>query len=246
MTTRHKIMLFASSMVLATSSQVMAQGWGAGPLPRQGVCFYRDPSFRGEYFCAGAGENRDRVPAGMNDRISSIRIIGRVEVTVFRDIDYKGRSTRFDDDVRNLKDEGWNDLISSLRVRSTASGSGGGGFGRSGNDPDRIVRRAYQDILEREPDATGLRIYRSHIIDDGWSESDVRDSLRKSPEFREKNTMTLAKAQDTVRRAYLSVLKREPDAGSRGYVEKVFREHWTQQDVERELRKSDEFRGRAR
>ena len=109
-------------------------------------------------------------------------------------------------------------------------------------DADRIVRRAYQDILDREPDEAGLRQYRSRIIDDGWSEAQVRDALRKSPEYRQKSTMTRQKAQDIVRRAYLSVVKREPDAGSRGYVDRVLRDKWTQSDVERELRKSPEYR----
>jgi hypothetical protein len=108
-------------------------------------------------------------------------------------------------------------------------------------DPDKIVRRAYQDILNREPDEAGLRQYRSRIIDDGWTETQVRDALRKSPEYREKNTMTRAKAQEIVRKAYLSVLKREPDAGSRGYVDRVLKDKWTQSDVERELRKSPEY-----
>jgi hypothetical protein len=58
--------------------------------------------------------------------------------------------------------------------------------------------------------------------------------------------MTYAKAQDVVRRAYLEVLKREPDPASRPFVDKVFREHWTQQDVERELRNSPEYRNRRR
>jgi hypothetical protein len=58
--------------------------------------------------------------------------------------------------------------------------------------------------------------------------------------------MTRAKAEDIVRRAYLSVLKREPDSGSRGYVDRVLRDKWTQQDVERELRKSAEYRNRNR
>src|SRR5712692_1065443 len=74
-------------------------------------------------------------------------------------------------------------------------------------DADRIVRRAYQDILDREPDEAGLRQYRSRIIDDGWSEAQVRDALRKSPEYRQKSTMTRQKAQEIVRRAYLSILK---------------------------------------
>ena len=119
-----------------------------------------------------------------------------------------------------------------------------GSYGRLTEDPDRIIHRAYQDILDREPDTAGLRLYRSHMIDDGWSEAKVREALRKSPEYREKSTMTLPKAQDIVRRAYLAVLKREPDAASQGYVDRVLRDRWSQQDVERELRKSEEYKRR--
>jgi Peptidase inhibitor family I36 len=232
--------------ILILTSPVLAQQWGTGPVPREGVCFYRDADFRGEYFCASRGETLSRVPSDMNDRISSIRIFGRVEVTVFKDREFDGRSTRFNSDVRDLADEGWNDRISSIRVRGFGYGGGGGNggwYGRPG-DVERIIRRAYQDILRREPDQEGLRVYRSHMIDDGWSEAQVREELRNSPEYRELNTMTYPKAQDIVRRAYLTVLKREPDAGSRDYVDKVMREHWTQADVERELRKSPEYRNK--
>ena len=251
-----RAVLLAFFAVLATSSTVMAQRWGRTGLPRDGVCFYKDTNFHGDYFCARAGDNFSALPDGMNDRITSIRIFGRAEVTVFRDVRFDGRSSRFDDDIRNLKDEGWNDLISSIRVRSASGsrfrrsgggfggGSGSGSLGRPTDDPDQIVRRAYQDILERQPDPAGLRLYRSHIIDDGWTEAQVREALRKTPEFRQTNTMTYEKAQDIVRRAYFSVLRREPDPGSRGYADKVFREHWSQQDVERELRKSPEYRNR--
>ena len=55
----------------------------------------------------------------------------------------------------------------------------------------------------------------------------------------------LKDARETVRRAYQNVLKREPDAASSGYVDKVLRQHWTQADVEKELRKSPEFRNRG-
>jgi hypothetical protein len=182
----------------------------------------------------------------MNDKISSIRVFGRADVTVFQDVRFSGRSVRIGGDVRNLKDEGWNDRISSLRVRGAGGGSFGS-FGRPAEDPDRAIRRAYQDILDREPDAQGMRTYRRHMIDDGWSEAEVRESLRKSPEYREKSVMTPVKAQEIVRRAYQNVLRRDPDAGSQGYVDRVIRDHWSQQDVERELRKSDEYRnGRKR
>jgi hypothetical protein len=241
--------VFAGLAVLATSSAAMAQRWGREGVPRDGVCFYKDPNFNGDYFCARSGDSLTSVPDGMNDRISSVKIFGRTEVTVFKDVRFAGRSSRFDADIRNLKDVGWNDLISSIRVRS-ASGGGFGGRpggvspGRPTEDPERLVRRAYQDILERQPDSAGLRLYRSRIIDEGWTEAQVRDDLRNSREYREKSSMTPAKAQDIVRRAYLAVLRREPDPASRGFVDRVLRDHWSQQDVERELRNSAEYRNK--
>jgi hypothetical protein len=221
-----------------------AQRWGRPDFPRAGACFFRDSNFRGDYFCADAGREFSSLPSGTNDEISSIRIFGDAEVTVFQDRRFEGRSTRFRGDVRNLKDEGWNDRLSSLRVRDVR---GGGSRARGGGgDPDRIVRRAYEDILDRQPDTPGLRLYRSRIIDDGWSEQDVREALRKSPEYRQKTTMTRPKAEEIVRRAYLSVLNREPDSGSRTYVDRVLRDKWTEQDVASELRKSPEYRNKHR
>lgn len=141
------------------------------------------------------------------------------------------------------------DSVPSRRAKAEGPdrehGRHAGDHGRSARDRgdgDRIVRSAYEDIPGREPDTAGRCHYRSRVIDDGWSEEQVRDALRKSPEFREKNTMTRARAEEIVRRAYPSVLDREPDAGSRGYVDRVLRDHWTQPDVERELRKSAEYR----
>ena len=223
--------------ILAVASTAFAQRWGRGREPRDGACFYEDRNFGGQYFCVDAGSTLPTIPEGMGDRISSLRLFGRAQVTIFRDYRFSGRSTRFDRDVRDLRSEGWNDAISSIDVR----GRGGRGSGGAG-DADRIVRRAYDDILEREPDAAGLRLYRSRIIDDGWTEAQVRDALRRSPEYRKLST---DKARELVRRAYLNVLKREPDAGAGGYVNRVLRDRWTQADVERELRKSPEYRGRG-
>jgi Peptidase inhibitor family I36 len=245
-----KAVLLAVFAVLTSASAAMAQRWGREHSPRDGVCFYRDTNFHGDYFCVASGGELSRVPEDMNDKITSIRIFGRAEVIVFKDIRFVGGSSRFDFDVRNLKDEGWNDRISSMRVQFPGGyGNRGGSSGYGGNrsqDPDRIIRRAYQDLLEREPDQSGLRLYRSRMIDEGWTETQVRESIRDSQEYREKSTMTYAKAQEIVRRAYQSVLRREPDPGSRGYVDKVMRDHWTQQDVERELRKSAEYRNKGR
>ena len=182
-----KVLLFASLAVLAASSSLSAQQWGRSAFPRDGVCFFKDPDFRGDYFCARAGDSIGSLGKDMNDEISSMRLFGDAEVTVFQDVKFSGRSSRFDREVRDMKRAGWDDKISSFRVRSVRGNGNGGG-----------------------------------------------------------PSMTQAKAQDIVRRAYLSVLKREPDSGSAGFVEKVMREGWMQPDVERELRKSDEYRNKRK
>ncbi len=90
-------------------------------------------------------------------------------------------------------------------------------------------------------------MYRSKVLDQGWDEQDVRRALMKSPEYRERNRLSDEDAEEIVRRAYLSVLDREPDpAGMRGYKAKVLNDHWNAEDVARELRKSDEYRSKQR
>jgi hypothetical protein len=234
-----------------TAARAEAQRFGRLPQPRAGACFYRDANFRGDYFCVRSGDAIDALPNDLNDQISSIRMLGgEVEVTIFQNREFKGKSKRFGEDVRNLRDEGWNDRLSSVRVqgfsRSGRDRDRDRGFGRDNGSAERIVRRAYQDILNREPDEAGLRLYRSHIIDDHWTEEQVRETLRGSPEYRTKTTMTRERATEIVRLAYLSVLNREPDAASQGYIDHVLRDKWTEEDVARELRKSPEARGQGR
>jgi hypothetical protein len=159
-----------------------AQQWGRPQVPHAGACFYRDADFGGDYFCATAGNAIAALPPGMNDQISSVRTFGSAVVTIFQDGRFHGRSQDFAGDVRNLRGGGWNDRISSVRV---ATGFWGGGGHYSGN-PDSIVRRAYQDILLRTPDAEGYRLYRGRITNEGWSEQQVREALRDSPEYRTK------------------------------------------------------------
>ena len=161
--------------------------WGRPRTPRAGACFYRDAGYRGDYFCVEAGESISSLPRGLNDEISSIQTFGDAEVEVFQDISYRGRARRFDSSVRNLRDDGWNDRLSSVRVSRR-------GGGRDRDDRRRPAR------------------------------------------------LTQAQAEDIVRRAYQSVLKRDPDPGSRGFLDKVLNDGWTQVDVERELRNSDEYR----
>ena len=95
------------------------------------------------------------------------------------------------------------------------------------------------------PTTTGWSSTRNQITDHGWDEHDVREALRKSPEFRQKNAMTREKAEEIVNRAYRSVLGREADSGGmQGYVQRVLRDHWSEADVARALRNSDEYRNK--
>jgi hypothetical protein len=71
----------------------------------------------------------------MGDRISSIRMTGNSEVTVFRDTDMRGRSTRFIDDVRDFKGRGWNDQISSLEVSTARPANRNAGGWRKDRPP---------------------------------------------------------------------------------------------------------------
>jgi peptidase inhibitor family I36 len=133
---RSQIAVIMGLMSLVVCQTVSAQPrWGSERVPSQGACFYQDANFHGKYFCARPGERLSSLPSGMGDKISSVRIFGPAEVTVFKDSNMRGRSARFIGDVRNLKSEGWNDQISSLDVTSGRDYSGYGGYGR-GRGPE--------------------------------------------------------------------------------------------------------------
>ena len=108
--------------------------WGRERVPTQGACFYQDANFRGNYFCVRQGDRLASLPSGMSDKISSVRVFGSSEVTVFRDANMRGRSARFINQVQNLKGEGWNDQISSLEVSSGRDYSAYGGNGGRARD----------------------------------------------------------------------------------------------------------------
>ena len=54
--------------------------------------------------------------------------------------------------------------------------------------------------------------------------------------------MTRGQAQAMVRSAYQNVLGREPDPGSAGWVDSVFNNKLSQQQLENELRNSAEYK----
>jgi len=144
----------------------------------------------------------------------------------------------------NIVDRNWTEQDVREALRNSPEYQSGAARTSSA---DRIIRRAYQDILGREPDAEGLSTYRRNIIERGWDEQDVRTALRRSPERRGQVTgqrgLTDADATDMVRRAYQSVLKREPDeAGLQEYKARILNDRWTEQQVVSALRSSPERR----
>ena len=245
-----RLVSLVSGLLFVFATAVTAQRLRQDLEPRDGACFYENFNYGGNFFCVGAGESLEAMPRGMNDRVSSIRTFGRSAVTVYRDDSFSGGSVHFDDDVPDLRQANWNDLISSVQVRGTSYGYRGGNDDRSAWSTNGIVRRAYRDVLGREPDAEGLQYYRNRIVDGGWSEAQVRQDLRRSNEYKTRTSdagsplMTRTRAESMVRSAYRSVLNREPDPASEGYVEHVLRDGWSQADIERDLRRSAEYRNR--
>ena len=111
-----RLAVLSGLAVLGGVGAAFAQTWGRPEEPRSGACFYEHPNFGGRYFCAAAGDATAMVPEKMNDRISSIRVFGHAEVTVFKDRDFRGDLRRFDRDMSDLRAVGFNDRISSFRV----------------------------------------------------------------------------------------------------------------------------------
>lgn len=111
---------------------------------------------------------------------------------------------------------------------------------RNPHAPDAIIDRAYDDLLEREPDAEGRAHYRS-LLERGESERQIRARIRESLEFR----VTLPDSK--TRRAYLAVLGREADPeGLQGYRHRIVDDRWTEEDVMNSLRQTAEYRNRKK
>ncbi len=134
MRTRINIVMFVGLMLAGTAA-VSAQRWGlpSSTAPRVGVCFYEHAEFEGRSFCLAPSQSLSTMPDDMRDKSSSIRVMPRSQATVYIDDRFGGGSARFNSDVLNLEPEGWNDIISSLRVENDGLRWGGRGpqWGRS-------------------------------------------------------------------------------------------------------------------
>ena len=106
-------------------SQGQYEGWGSGNKPSDGVCFYRDENYRGENFCVSSNESVRNIGDRYNDSISSIRVFGRAEVTVYDNESFNGSRQTISRDVPNLG--AWSDRITSFQV--TSGRQSGGQYG---------------------------------------------------------------------------------------------------------------------
>lgn len=147
----------------------------------------------------------------------------------------------------HIIDDGWTEkeMRDELRARRDDDYSTSSSKNRKTREqteaPEVVVRRAYQDVLGRDPDPSGMRIYRSRIIDDGWTERQIREDLRKSAEFKGKDSDTI------IYRAYQDVLGRDPDAtGLAIYRKHIIKDGWSEKQIRDDLRNSQEYRNRRR
>jgi hypothetical protein len=112
-------------LLLFTSLPAFAQWqWGRPRPPRAGACFYKDSNFRGDAFCLKVGDRWPSMPAGFNDKITSIRVFGGARGRVFANDNFGGASFLIDRSVNDLRripvsdnpSKNWNNRISSIAV----------------------------------------------------------------------------------------------------------------------------------
>ena len=222
-------MLTGLSM-LVLSSSASAQYSRRAAYPESGACFYEDINFGGRYFCTAVGDNNPRVPSNVNDEISSIRLFGNAEVVVFRDGNMNGQARRFTTSVRDLRNSGFNDRLTSYVVEPRGyNGNWGGGYGGGYNNPS--YNNGGRGGAYGGYDGYGG----AYGGNPSWRGS--RDAVN--------SRWTYSQAEAMVRQGYRRVLGREPDpGGARSWVNEVMRNNWSQRQLEEELRNTPEGRGR--
>ena len=229
-------MLTGLSM-LVLSSSASAQYSRRDAYPAAGACFFEDINFGGRYFCTSVGDNNPRVPSKVNDEISSIRVFGNAEVVLFRDGNMNGEARRFSNSVRDLRNSGFNDRMTSyvvqLRGYNGNYGGGYGGYDNRGYDNRGYDNRGYRPDVYGRYDNGNSGYNRGYGNDQGW-----RGSQNNS------NRWNYSQAESMVRQAYRRVFNREPDPGARGWIEQVMQHNWSQRQLEAELRNTPEGRSR--
>ena len=214
--------LLVTGTLLATPA-LAGQRWGNGPVPSNGACFYQNPNYQGRYFCARTGDALPAMPNGPNNRIRSIRVFGGGQVVVYSNGQFGGAEHWIDYNVPDLQREGWYDRVGSARL----------------SWEPRYADRDNRYDQGRPRGTSGQPGYRDQPGDNSRDRGD--QSYRGD---RNNGAMTREQAQAIVRSAYMNVLGREPDPASAGWVDHVLNDHWSQQQLESELRNSPEGRSK--
>ena len=263
------------SALLLVVGLVAASGLNAQRVvPNTIVTLFSGPYYTGERITLSGNEKIDdfnftRFPSGRgaNNRVSSIRVEGDVEVTLFLYREFSGEQITLNRSISRLsrislrdEPETWDDNLSSITVRKPtahqpqpirhspnfvgpvvrASAHSHPSYESSRRERQsetaNIVRKAYLDILDREADSQGLYQYVGIVEDRGWTEDRLRKELRRSSEYR---NVTIPKQ---ITKAYREVLGREPDsAGKSFYTRQMINQGWTQSRVRDALHRSPEF-----
>ncbi len=210
--------------------------------------FYTEPGFQGEVFVLDGGsqlENlafiRDSRDQPFNDRIRSVQLEGPVRLLLFEHADFRGASMWLNGDVPDLgalaigrtSRSSWDRNISSVQVQTV--GRDVIVFARwDRREAERVIRAAYHDILSREPDGPGLRHYLGRLVAAGWNEEQMREDLRHSDEFKNRDLDAI------IRRAYHDLLGREPDAAGAAIYQRSLGRGMTENEMREDLRRSRE------
>lgn len=219
-------------------------GTGRGDVRGPRVELYSDANYRGSRLVLAPGDRISNLgdvgfedDAQANDRISSLRVTGGAALIVHADASFRGDVLQISESIPNLAfrdrsgGRSWNDTISSIVVTTR----------RAVDDAEAVVRKAYRELLGRDPDPEGLETHVRAMRNDGLTEDELRNAIRRSREYRERD------AEGAIRRAYRDILKREPDDGGLAtYKRFMLDQGWSEGRVREALRNSDEFRQRGR
>ncbi len=213
------------------------------------VILFEHANFRGDFLVLYPGDVIDNFSGrtyangnSLNDSVSSIRVEGGAEVYVYEQSRFRGAVLRLTDSVRDLSNRplgdgarfSWNDRISSIKVEGSRRHNR-----QLDVDADVVIKRAYNDLLGRDPDPEGVRHYHVLIIDEGWNEAMVRDQIRRGEEYRKEGIDRI------IRRAYRDLLGRDPDEGGlRNFRKLMLDRDWSENDLRAEIRRSEEYRRR--
>lgn len=184
----------------------------------------------------------------VSDRISSIRVVGPLSVTIFSDGGFRGEKMELSGDVPNLKrlrrrgGGSWNNCISSVRVSDWQPPRAGRDEPRRRDewrdeDCEREIRSAYRELFDRDPDRDELRRCRELAREKDWRREQIRRHLRDSREYRRHE------AERLVVRVCRELLDRLPAPPERErWCREIVEHGWTEERLRDEIRHGEEYR----